>query len=179
MSCSILRLLAGFGMLIFFKNSGLFGIFKWSLSLFIHFSVIDGSGWVWVRSHCKECLVHVGFPQDSILRPTLLTRHDFCFCYLCLVTDRVSFGTWIWHNMRDWGWCDRERLVDFVAGKTQLVSCYHWNNLTLLMLKWMCLFLMENYYWFSTSKTKANIHYKIDSTRVAWRFAERHRISGF
>ena len=59
----------------------------------------------------------------------------FCFCYLCLATDRVSFGTWIWHNMRDWGWCDRERLVDFVAGKTQLVSCYHWNNFDAIDVK--------------------------------------------
>lgn len=179
MSCSILRLLAGFGMLIFFKNSGLFGILKWSLSLFIHFSVVDGSGWVWVRSHCKECFVHVGFPQDSILRPTLLTRHVFVFVIYAWQQIELALeleSDIIWEI--EVGVIGSGLLISLL-GKLNLFHVIIGITLTLLMLKWMCLFLMENYYWFFTSKTKANIHYKIVSTRVAWRFAERHKISGF
>ena len=96
----------------------------------------------------QEYPVNVGVPQDSILCPTLFLLHindlpDDVICDIAINADdttlysKCDWASDLWQQLElvselesdlrdtvDWG---KKRLVDFNAGKTQLVS-FDWSN---------------------------------------------------
>ena len=95
------------------------------------------------RKSSQECPVNAGVPQGSILGPTLFLLyindlHDDVICNIAIYADDTTFyskcdqSSDLWQQLEldpelesdrrdivDWG---RKWLVDFNAGKTQLVS---------------------------------------------------------
>ena len=59
-----------------------------------------------------------------------------------VTATRIGFWTWIWPTRHCW--LGRKCLVDFNAGKFQLVLFDRSKTLVLLMWKWMGLFLRKN-----------------------------------
>ena len=118
------------------------------LALFLLFSVIDNIKWFWMGSLHKN---NAGVSQGSVVSPTFFLLHytsmtfpDDAICHipnyaddttLCSNSDQVSD---LWQQLElaselesdlgdtvDWG---RKWLIDFNAGKTQLVS-FDWSNI--------------------------------------------------
>ena len=110
--------------------------------------------------------VNAGIPKGSILGPTLLLLYindfpDDVICNIVIYADDTTLYSkcdqasdlWqqleltselksdIWHIV-DW---QRKCLVDFIAGKTQLLLLTGLTTLVLLIWKWMVLFLRKNY----------------------------------
>ena len=89
----------------------------------------------------QEYPVNTGFPQGSILGPTLFLLYindlpDEFICDIAIYADNTTFWSMATTNLvlelesdlRDTVDCDKKWLVDFNAGKTQLVSPYRSNN---------------------------------------------------
>ena len=140
------RLLTGFGMLVFFTNLSLMEFQVRYLALFLLFLVIEnssGSGWKVFASISSK----YGSPQGSIFAPTLFLLHindlpDNVICdtaiywwYYPLFYTTLYFSIFyseLESDLRDtvdWG---KKWLVDFNAGKTQLVLVDRSNNNGLL-----------------------------------------------
>ena len=68
------RLLAGFGMTVYFSNLSLTELQVRYLALFLLFSVIDGFEWFWMESLYKNIQLMLGF-----LKPPFLDLHVLCY----------------------------------------------------------------------------------------------------
>ena len=110
----------------------------------------------------QEYPVNAGVPQGSILGPALFLLHipDDVICNIAIYADDTTFykcdqASDLWQKLElasefesdlrdtvDWG---KKWLVDFSAGKTQLVSFNRSNNNGSFMLKRMGLFLRKNH----------------------------------
>ena len=138
-------------MLVFFTNISLKAFQVRYLALFLLFSVIDivgGSIW-WFYKSSQEYPVNAGVLQGSILGPTLFLLYindlsDDVICDIAIYADDTTLNSkcdWasdLWQQLElaselesdlrdtvDWG---KKWLVDFNAGKTQLVSFDRSNN---------------------------------------------------
>ena len=120
------------------------------LTLFFLFSVIDSSAWFWIDKSSQEYPLNAGVPQGSIRGPTLFLLYindlpDDVICDIDIYADDPTLYSKcdqvsdLWQQLElasefgfdlqdtvDWG---RKWLVDFDAGKTQLVS-FGWSNNT-------------------------------------------------
>ena len=137
------RLLTGFGMLVFFTNlSQIFSLISSFLSNRRLRVVLDGKS-------SEEYRVNAGVPQGSILGPTLFLLYindlpDDVICDIAICADdttlysRCDRASDLWQQLElaselesdlrgmvDWV---KKWLVDFSAGKTQLVSFDRSNN---------------------------------------------------
>ena len=114
------------------------------LALFILLSGIDGFEWSWMESLIKNYPVNAGVPQGFILGPTLflLYNSDLPDDVICDIAIYSKFdqASDMWQQLElaselesdirerdpvDWG---KKWVVDFNAGKTQLVSFDRSNN---------------------------------------------------
>ena len=139
------RLLTEFGMLVFFTKLGLMEFQVRYLALFLLFSIIGGFRWFWVRNlhkniqlmleflkgaflvlHFSYCTLITFLMMLSVILPSMLMillstvnviRHLICGSnwYLVLVSKIKS-------DLQDTVDWERKWLVNFNAGKTQLVS---------------------------------------------------------
>ena len=130
-------------MLVFFTNFKSYGI---SGQIFGLISSFLSNRWLWVvldGKSSQEYLVNAGVPQGSILGPTLFLLYindlpDDVICNIAIYGDDITLyskcnqASDLWQQLElasdleselqdtvDWG---RKWLVDFNAGKTQLVS---------------------------------------------------------
>ena len=113
----------------------------------------------------QEYPVNAGVPQGSILAPTLFLLYindipDSVICDIAIFADDTTLyskcdqASDLWQqlklaselesDLRDTVAWRKKSLVDFNAGKTQLVSFHLSNNNGLLMWKWMSLLLRKN-----------------------------------
>ena len=123
-------------MLVFFTNVGLMEFQVRYLALFSLFSAIDGKS-------LQEYQLNAGVPQGSIVGPTIFLPYvndlpDDVTCNIAIYADDATLyykcdqASDFWQQLKlaselefdlrdimDWG---RKQLVDFNAGKTQLVS---------------------------------------------------------
>ena len=124
--------------------------------------VLDGK-------YLQEYPVNAGVPQESILGPTLFLLYindlpDDVICNIPIYVDNTTLhskcdrASDLWQQLElaselesdlretvDWG---RKWLVDFSAGKTQLVLFDQSNNTGAIDVKWMSLFLRKNHLLF-------------------------------
>ena len=140
------RLLTGFGMLVFFTNLSLAEFQVRYLVLFLLYSVTDGFKWFWMESCHKNIQLMLEFLKAPSLvlhfsYYTLMTLLMMLYCYLCYHTtlySKCDQASDLWQQLGlaselesdlrdtvDWG---KKWLVDFNAGKTQLVSFDRSNN---------------------------------------------------
>ena len=136
--------------MVFFTNLGLMGFQVRYLALFLLFPEIGDFGWSWMGGLHND--IHVGVSQGSILGPTLFLLYindlpDGAICNVAIYADDTTLyskfdqASDLWRQLElasklesdlrgtvDWG---RKWVVDFNAGKTQLVSF-----VTLVLLKW-------------------------------------------
>ena len=137
-----LKLLTGFGMLVYFTNLSLMEFQVIFLALFLLFSVIDGFKWFWMESLLKNIQLMLKF-----LKAPFLAIHFFCcilmtflmmlsvillsmlmilLSILSVIGHLICGNNLNWllnlnliYDTLDWG---KKWLVDFNARKTQLVS---------------------------------------------------------
>ena len=132
--------MTGFGILVFFTNLSLMEFQDKYLALFLLFSGIDGFEWLWVGSLHKNIQLMLEFLKVPFLvlhfsYYTLMTflmmlsvivlSMPMILCstlnvighLICCNKTRIGFWTRIWSARHCWQW-----LIDFNAGKTQLVS---------------------------------------------------------
>ena len=144
------RLLAGFGMLVFFTNLSLMEFQVRYFALLHLFSVIDGFEWRLLDGNSSQQYpVNAGVPQGFILGPTLFLLYindlpDDVICNIAIYADDATLYSKCdqasdqWHQYDlaselesdlqetvDWG---KKWFVDFIVGKTQLVSFDCFNN---------------------------------------------------
>ena len=87
------------------------------LVLFLLFSVIDGFEWFWMESFHKNIQLLLEF-----LKAPFLVLHFSYYALMTFLTIAIYAGSELESDLRnnvDWG---KKWLVDFNAGKTQLVS---------------------------------------------------------
>ena len=150
MALDILKVFAGFGMVVYFTKLGLGEFQVRYLALFLLFSVVDGCEWFWMKSlHRSIYPVSAGVPQVSIVGPTLFQLYsndipDGVICGIGIYADDTTLysgcdqASDLWRQLEliselesdlrgtvDWG---GKWLVDFNAGKAQLVSFDQSNN---------------------------------------------------
>ena len=135
------RLLKGFGMLVFFTNVSLMEFQVNYVALFLLFSTRDSYGWFWIGSlHKNSQLILAPFLVLHFSHYTLITLLMMSsIIFLSMLMILLSIVSVIRHLIsgdnynwllnlnliyEDWG---RKWLVDFNAGKTQLVS-FDWSN---------------------------------------------------
>ena len=131
-------------MLVFFTNLNLMEFQVRYLALFFLFSVINGFGWFWMDMMSSQGYpVDAVVPQGSIIDPTLFLVYindlpDDIVCNIAVYADDTTLyskcdqASNLWQQLElaselesdlrdtvDWG---KKWLVDFSAGKTQLVS---------------------------------------------------------
>ena len=130
-------------MLVFFTNLSFMEFQVSYLALFLFFSVIDGFKWFLDGKSSQEYSVNARVPQSSILCPTLFLLYindlsDDVICDIAIYADDTTLyskcdrASDLWQqlelaselesdlqDMVHWG---KNWLVDFNAGKTQLVS---------------------------------------------------------
>ena len=144
-----LRLLIGFGMLVYFTNLSLMEFQVRYLTLFLLFSVIRQLQVVLEGKPCQEYPINVGAPQGFIIGPTLLLLYindlpeDVIFNIAIYADDATLYfkcgqASDLWQqlelaselesDLQDTVDQGKKWLVDFNAGKTQLVSFYRSNN---------------------------------------------------
>ena len=144
------KLLAGFGMLVFFTNLSLYGISGQIFGLIsFFFAVIDGLEWFWMKRLQKNIQSVLEFLKASFLvlqflYYTLMIFLKMLFVILLsmlmilLLYFKCDQESDLWQQLElaselesdlrdtvDWG---KESLVDFNAGKTQLVLFDQSNN---------------------------------------------------
>ena len=143
------RILTGFDMLVFFTNVSLMGFLVRHLAL----SFFLSNRWLQVvlgGKPSQEYPVNAGAPQGSNLGPTLFLLYinnlpENVVCNIAIYADNTTLyfkcdqASDLWQQLElaselesdlrdtvDWG---KKWLVDFNAGKTQLVS-FDWSNNT-------------------------------------------------
>ena len=90
------RLLAGFGMLVFFTNLNLMEFQVRFLALFFLFSVINGFGWFWMDMMSSQGYpVDAVVPQGSIIDPALFLVYindlpDDVVCNIAVYADDTT-----------------------------------------------------------------------------------------
>ena len=138
------RLLNRFSMLVFFTNLRFTEFQVRYLALFLLFSVIDGFGWFWMGNLHKNIQLMLEFLKAPflVLHFSLYTFITFLIMLsvkllsiLMVVSDQSSdlwqqleLASELEFDLQDTVEWDRWWLVDFNAGKSQLVSCYWSNN---------------------------------------------------
>ena len=138
------RLLNRFSMLVFFTNLRFTEFQVRYLALFLLFSVIDGFGWFWMGNLHKNIQLMLEFLKAPflVLHFPLYTFITFLIMLsvkllsiLMVVSDQSSdlwqqleLASELEFDLQDTVEWDRWWLVDFNAGKSQLVSCYWSNN---------------------------------------------------
>ena len=136
-------------MLVFFTNLILMEFHVRYLAVFLLFSVIDNFEWFLDGKSSQEYPANAGVPQGSIFGPTLFLLYindltDNVICYIAIYADdnilysKCDQASDLWQqlelvselesDLRDTvDWC-KKWLVDFSAGKIQLVSLDRSNN---------------------------------------------------
>ena len=155
-------------MLVLFTNLCLVEFQVWHLAIFLLFSVIDSFKWFSMGSIHKNIQLMLEFLKSPFLVQhfsyyTLMTSLlmlsvillSMLMKLLSIYSKQVQAPD-LWQQLKlvsepesdlwdtvDWS---RKWLVDFNAGKTWLVLFDHYNiTMTLLMQKWMDLFLRKNH----------------------------------
>ena len=134
-----LRLLTGFGILVFFKNLSLMEFQVSFLALFVLFSVIDGLEWFWMESLHKNIQLTLEFLKAPFL--VLNVSYYTLMTFLTMLSVIMLSMLMILLSIL----CVISGLLISMLGKLSWFPFTSLITLVLLIWQWMGLFLRKNH----------------------------------